>query len=110
MAGAEDKTKKYSAGVTRLLSEKFPKFTRIQLCMVNNPEYGLDLSAQAKRYLRENGYLSAETRPIRKKANRVSARFDDSTWEAIKADCEKEGTSSMQEYIEKLIQTKLKGG
>jgi len=78
--------------------------------MVNNPEYGLDLSAQAKKYLKESKCKNTEARPARKKANRVSARFDDPTWAAIKADYVKEGASSMQEYIEKLIQAKLKGG
>ena len=42
----------YSTDVLDALKGKFPKFSKVALCMVRNPQYGVDLSADAKRYLK----------------------------------------------------------
>ena len=42
----------YSTDVLDALKEKFPKFSKVALCMVRNPQYGVDLSKDAKRYLK----------------------------------------------------------
>jgi len=42
----------YSTDVLDALKEKFPKFSKVALCMVRNPQYGVDLSADAKRFLK----------------------------------------------------------
>jgi len=44
--------RQYSTDVLDALKEKFPKFSKVALCMVRNPQYGVDLSADAKRYLK----------------------------------------------------------
>ena len=47
-----DAPRAYSTDVLDALKEKFPKFSKVALCMVRNPQYGVDLSADAKRYLK----------------------------------------------------------
>lgn len=42
----------YSTDVLDALKEKFPKFSKVALCMVRNPQYGVDLSRDAKRFLK----------------------------------------------------------
>ena len=34
-----------------IIKQRFPKFSKIQACMVNNPEYGLSISPEAKDWL-----------------------------------------------------------
>lgn len=36
-----------------ILSRRFPKFSKIQACMVNNPEYGVSISPEAKDWLNQ---------------------------------------------------------
>ena len=47
-----DVYRQYSTDILDALKEKFPKFSKVALCMVRNPQYGVDLSADAKRYLK----------------------------------------------------------
>ena len=42
--------KRYPSDTVKLLSTEFPKFSKITLCYVNNPEYGVDISPEAKRW------------------------------------------------------------
>lgn len=35
------------------LKERFPKFSKIQACMCNNPEYGVSISPEAKDWLNQ---------------------------------------------------------
>lgn len=44
--------RQYSTDVLDALKEKFPKFSKVALCMVRNPQYGVDLSKDAKRFLK----------------------------------------------------------
>ena len=44
-------SKKYPTETTKLLQEAFPKFSKICLSMANNPEYGVDISPDAKLWL-----------------------------------------------------------
>ena len=53
------------------LKEKFPKFSKITACMVNNPEYGVTLSPEAKRWLNQ-GKTQEKQRP---KSKVVSVRL-----------------------------------
>lgn len=56
----------------RTLKKKFPKFNRICACYVNNPQYGLSLSPEAKRLL--NRGKNAEKK--QRKSKVISARVD----------------------------------
>jgi hypothetical protein len=48
----QDRQRAYSTDVLDALKEKFPKFSKVALCMVRNPQYGVDLSKEAKKYLK----------------------------------------------------------
>ena len=39
------------------LADKFPKFTRVQMCMIRNPEYGIQLAPEAVSVLRDICHL-----------------------------------------------------
>lgn len=43
----------YSKDVIGVLKKRYPKFSKIALCMIRNPEYGVDLSVDAKKFLKE---------------------------------------------------------
>ena len=47
-----DRPRDYSTDVLEALKVRFPKFSKVALCMVRNPQYGVDLSRDAKRYLK----------------------------------------------------------
>lgn len=110
---AESKTKKKtdpkdSVEIVRLISEKFPKFSKIQLCMLRNPEYGVRLVPEAERLLREKGKrITTATLPQKKKRvaekKRVSVRLSDADYEKVKEQMQNAKCSSMQEYLEQLI-------
>ena len=53
---------RYPTSVTMTLKQRFPKFSKIQLAMVNNPEYGVDISLEAKNWLNhaKNGTHGAD--------------------------------------------------
>lgn len=36
-----------------ILNRRFPKFSKIQACMCNNPEYGVSISPEAKDWLNQ---------------------------------------------------------
>jgi len=55
----------------QILKEQFPKFGKIQACMCNNPEYGVTLSPEAKRWL-NRGKTQDKKRP---KSKVVSVRL-----------------------------------
>ena len=42
----------YSTDLLEALKVRFPKFSKVALCMVRNPQYGVDLSKEAKKYLK----------------------------------------------------------
>lgn len=89
------------------LKDQFPKFSKIQFCNVNHPEYGVDYSAKAKAVLRKNGLLPpAAKKPARRKPNRVVTYLDDETYAQISAAIDRADCTT-QEYLERLIRTKL---
>lgn len=71
--------KKYPSETVKLLQNKFPKFNRIALCYVNNPEYGVDISAEGKRLLNR---AKNKEKP-KPKSKVVSARVDDDVAERL---------------------------
>lgn len=52
LAYKRDRQRKYGNDVVGILKKRYPKFSKVALCMIRNPEYGVDLSADAKRLLR----------------------------------------------------------
>lgn len=48
----QDRPRDYSTDILETLKARFPKFSKAALCMVRNPQYGVDLSKEAKEYLK----------------------------------------------------------
>jgi hypothetical protein len=60
-----DRPRKYSKEVISILKKRYPKFSKVALCMIRNPEYGVDLSDNAKKYLKEaEKYAHKEETPV----------------------------------------------
>lgn len=55
VAYKKDRPRDYSKDVIGVLKKRYPKFSKIALCMIRNPEYGVDLSPDAKKFLKEMG-------------------------------------------------------
>ena len=100
-----------SKDIVRILSEYYPKFSKVQVCMIRNPEYGIRLTAKGERILKEkNIKLTTQKRkgairepkqmPQRK---RISLRLSNADYEKLKESTKNSGYKSMQEYLEKLI-------
>lgn len=95
----------------RRIREKFPQFSKIALCMIRNPDYGVEASQELvafcddndialkgiKRLNRASG-APAKKPAQRKKPNRVSAYVDDRLMEKIK-----KNNTTTQELVEKLL-------
>ena len=86
-----------------LMKTQFPKFSKVTLCMINNPEYGVDYSAAAKRLLRKQKPPAKKKAPERKK---LTVRVSPELYEKIK---EKAGDISYQELLEKIIEHEIGG-
>lgn len=93
------------------LADKFPKFSRVQMCMIRNPEYGIQLAPEAVSVLRDKGVLPKVKVPVqsvkqaykRKKPNRFTVRLSDSQTVRFLQAKEASGCATVQEYLEKLI-------
>ena len=100
------------------MQKKYPKFTRIQLCMARNPEYGLVLAPEAVSMLRKdnitisnnNGLQSvkqASKKENRTKRNRVSFRMSDELFGKFEQLRQNGGTKSNQEFLENIVKEYL---
>lgn len=92
------------------IREKYPKFTRVQMSMVKNPEYGIQLSSGALSVLRDKNIRppsqsrSAFVKKIhRAKQNRISIRLSDEDKVRFMLAKQQSGCKTVQEYLEKLI-------
>lgn len=99
---------KYLEQVYDALHEKYPKFGRVQLCMVRNPEYGLQMASGALSVLRAKGIPPPVKKPAqsvkqRKKEKRITVRLTDAQRVRLLELKDKAGCKSVQEYLEKLI-------
>ena len=86
------------AEIVALMQTKFPKFSKVQLCMIRNPEYGVDFSAAAKRLLRKK-----ETREKRKTQKKITVRLTDDEYLEVQAAMLKTGCKTYRELIEKAL-------
>lgn len=48
-----NRPREYSKDIVGVMKKKYPKFSKVTLCMIRNREYGVDLTVEAKRYLKE---------------------------------------------------------
>ena len=96
--------KKGSGGAAQVekMRERFPKFSKVTLCMINNPEYGVDYSAEAKAYL---GIKKPRVRKTPEK-KRLTIRVPDELYDAVK---EMAGEGSYQELVERIIADAIGG-
>lgn len=100
-----------SGEIIRVLSERYPKFSKIQLCMIRNPEYGVCLAPEAKKLLKEKikthtqkrrkDTKSQQPQPPAKK--RVSMRLSETEYEKLKETVRVSGCKTIQEYMEKTL-------
>lgn len=91
-----------SKEIVELMQTQFPKFSKIALCMVRNPQYGVDYSAAAKRLLNKQK-PKVRKAPDRKK---LTVRVSQSLYAELKA---KAGDGTCQELIEKIISEAIGG-
>lgn len=84
-----------------LLQQYFPKFTKVALCMVRNPEYGVTFSPKAKRILDK-----AEGKRPKKRStpNRLTIRLNDSEMAAVKEAMEQNGCKSYRELLDMALE------
>lgn len=94
--------KSESKEIVELMQTQFPKFSKITLCMVRNPQYGVDYSAAAKRLLNKQK-PKVRKAPDKKK---LTVRVSQSLYDELKA---KAGDRSCQELIEKIISEAIGG-
>ena len=84
-----------------LLQQHFPKFTKVALCMVRNPEYGVTFSPKAKRILNE----AEGKQPVKRSTpNRLTIRLNDNEMAAVKEVMEQTGCKSYRELIDKALE------
>ena len=101
----------YTDQVVEALQKQFPKFTRVQMSLIRNPAYGLQLSAEAKEVLKNAGILPVEEKPRRKrlknserkKNERITFRLTSEENVRFSEQVKKSGCKSVQEYLEKII-------
>lgn len=95
--------------MVKCISEKYPGYTKIQQCMVCNPErYGVKLLPDAEHLLKKA--FASYTPPkagTKIKIRRVSARLDRDTYRAFIGLIDKHGYKSVQEALEELIKDNL---
>lgn len=64
------------------ISAVFPKYTKVAHCMVVNPEYGVRLSPEAERIIKD--LVPKRPAPKRRKRNRLVVRLDDVEYSRVK--------------------------
>ena len=95
------------------LSKKYPKFTKAQLSMIRNPEYGLQMASGALSDLRKAGILPDEEnvpekvklRKRKETRRRITVRFDNEDFDRLMGT--KKEKESIQEIVERIVKEKL---
>lgn len=99
------------------LHDRFPKFGRVQMCMIRNPEYGLQMASEAVNVLRAKGISppgkkkaqNVKQRPQRKKENKITLRLNNDQKVRLIELKEQSGCKSVQEYMEKRLLEEING-
>ena len=97
--------------ITATLAQKYPKFSKITMCMISHPErYGVRLTSEAVKYIREiypeheAPYMPRRRqKSAQQKNHRLSFYVDDDDLAKVKASAEEAGCKTMQEYLHNLI-------
>lgn len=95
------------------LSKKYPKFTKVQLSMIRNPEYGLQMASGALSDLRKAGILpddenvpeKVKLRKRKETRRRVTIRFDNEDFDRLLGS--KKEKETIQSFIEKIVKEYL---
>lgn len=94
------------------LSEKYPRFSRIQACMINHPEaYGVKLIPEAEHILAEKfgfgsglGVKAKKTRQVKRtKSRSLAVRLDDEHYDRVKNKMQEMGCTSVQSFLEEIL-------
>ena len=102
----------YGQQLIEALQEHFPKFTGVQVSVIKNPAYGLQLSTEAQEVLRGKGIPVPNEKPRRKRSKnsqsvskkRKSFRLTSEQEVRFSELIKKSGCNSVQEFINKLIE------
>ena len=103
---------KKNAEVIARVQTVCPSFSKVQLSMVKNPKYGVELSAAAKQALESEGVpvpkprKKQPARPKRTKPNRLAVYLTDEQFARAKRAMAECGTNT-QDYLLGLIETDL---
>ena len=95
------------------LSKKYPKFTKAQLSMIRNPEYGLQMASEALSTLRDAGILpktesvseKVKLRNRKETRRRITVRFDNEDFDRLLSS--KKEKETIQSFIEKIVKEYL---
>lgn len=104
--------------IVEAMRTKFPKFSRVVLCMARNPAYGCVLSEDAARTLQEISpefkvaqnrsssvkHGTRKTIPKRKKAHHLTLRLDDEAYSKFEAALKSASAASTQAFLEKVLE------
>lgn len=107
-----------SKEIIATLRSKFPKFSKVTLCMVRNPAYGCALSEEAVRTLQDiypdlkvaqnrSSCVKPRKRQSvsnRKKAHRLTVRLDDEAYAKFEAALKSASATSTQAFLEKVLE------
>ena len=100
-----------SSQIIACLNQAFPKFNRVALCYVRNPEYGCALSKEAEKLLKEAYPDLRLTRTgrrkraaARKKAHHLTLRLDDEAYAKFEEALKSSSVTSKQEFLEKILE------
>ena len=99
--------------IVRVVSKTCPRFSKVQLCMVRNKEYGVYFSPEAEAALVSAGekiktkYTKTlpqkKTPPQTPQKKRVSFRLSDAEYNQLKKAIKESGFRTTQEFMEHLF-------
>lgn len=95
------------------MSKKYPKFTKAQLSMIKNPEYGIQMSSEALSMLRQAGILpddksrseKVKLRQRRETKRRLTIRFENEDFDRLMG--LKKEKETIQSLVERLVKEKI---
>ena len=105
----------YTLQVIDALKDEYPKFTKVQMSLIRNPAYGLQLASDAEAMLKAKGIpspnkqrrekrtASFKSNPKRTRPERLTVRLTSDEKVLILEHAKASGCISVQEYILKLV-------
>jgi hypothetical protein len=110
-SGSRKNKDPYTQQVIEALHDRFPKFTNVQMSLIRNPAYGLQMASEAQEVLKAKGIPppSKTTQkknlnaPKRTRNERVSVRLTSDEKVRFLELIKSSGCKTVQEYITNLI-------